>query len=152
MITTLRILIIYFRLLYFSITSHRYRDNKLLPVQKHQQARRPFSQDPGGTDPETKVLFLSTFGSSDEIVNTLNASNVGAPMKRTLNLELVAAIRTIKVSGSQTDRRPYLLHGAGGCRTSLDRSGLENILESIRILGELFAPCAERIEKTVVRF
>jgi hypothetical protein len=58
------------------------------------------SQDHGETDPETTVLLLTTFGSSDEFVNTLNTRNVGAPMKRTLNLELVAAIRTIKVSGS----------------------------------------------------
>jgi len=45
--------------------------------------------------PETKIIILTTFGTSDSIANALNAGAVGAMMKSSPTTELVAAIRAV---------------------------------------------------------
>ena len=59
--------------------------------------------------PETKVLLLTTFGTSDGIANALNAGAAGALMKSTPNLELVAAIRTIANGGRSISKEVHRL-------------------------------------------
>ena len=49
--------------------------------------------------PDTKVIVLTTFGTSDGIAAALNAGARGALMKSSPNLELVAAIRTVAKGG-----------------------------------------------------
>ena len=49
--------------------------------------------------PETKIIVLTTFGTSDGIANALNAGATGALMKSSPNSELVAAIRTVADGG-----------------------------------------------------
>ena len=45
--------------------------------------------------PETKILILTTFGTSDGIANALNAGATGALMKNSPNAKLVESIRAI---------------------------------------------------------
>lgn len=45
--------------------------------------------------PETKILILTTFGTSDGIANALNSGACGALMKNSPNSQLVEAIRTV---------------------------------------------------------
>ncbi len=49
--------------------------------------------------PGTKILVLTTFGTSDGIANALNAGATGVLMKSSPNTELVAAIRTVVAGG-----------------------------------------------------
>ena len=49
--------------------------------------------------PDTKILILTTFGTSDGIANALNAGATGALMKNAPNSQLVEAIRTIANGG-----------------------------------------------------
>jgi len=49
--------------------------------------------------PDTKILILTTFGTSDGIANALNAGATGALMKNAPNAQLVEAIRTIANGG-----------------------------------------------------
>ena len=49
--------------------------------------------------PDTKILILTTFGTSDGIANALNAGATGALMKNAPNSQLVDAIRTIAKGG-----------------------------------------------------
>ena len=49
--------------------------------------------------PETKVIILTTFGTSDGIANALNAGATGALMKSAPNSQLVEAIRTVAAGG-----------------------------------------------------
>ena len=50
--------------------------------------------------PETKVIILTTFGTSDGIANALNAGAAGALMKSEPTADLVAAIRKIVRGGT----------------------------------------------------
>ena len=50
--------------------------------------------------PETKILILTTFGTSDGIANALNAGATGALMKNAPNSQLVEAIRTVADGGT----------------------------------------------------
>ncbi len=49
--------------------------------------------------PETKILILTTFGTSDGIANALNSGATGALMKNAPNSQLVEAIRTVANGG-----------------------------------------------------
>ena len=49
--------------------------------------------------PETKIVILTTFGTSDGIMNALNAGATGVLMKSEPNSQLVAAIRTVAKGG-----------------------------------------------------
>ena len=49
--------------------------------------------------PDTKILILTTFGTSDGIANALNAGATGALMKNAPNSQLVESIRTIAKGG-----------------------------------------------------
>ena len=49
--------------------------------------------------PGTKVIILTTFGTSDGIANALNAGATGALMKSSPNSQLMAAIRTVAEGG-----------------------------------------------------
>ena len=49
--------------------------------------------------PDTKILILTTFGTSDGIANALNAGATGALMKNAPNAQLVEAIRTVANGG-----------------------------------------------------
>ncbi len=49
--------------------------------------------------PDTKILILTTFGTSDGIANALNAGATGALMKNAPNSQLVEAIRTVANGG-----------------------------------------------------
>ena len=52
-----------------------------------------------GALPETKIIVLTTFGTSDGIANALNAGAKGALMKNAPNSQLVKAIRTVAHGG-----------------------------------------------------
>lgn len=56
--------------------------------------------------PETKVIILTTFGTSDGIANALNAGAAGALMKSDPTSDLVAAIR--KVASGKTSISPEI--------------------------------------------
>ena len=61
--------------------------------------------------PETKVLLLTTFGTSDGIANALNAGAAGALMKSTPNLELVASgitVESLVAKGFSDNKRPKI--------------------------------------------
>ena len=49
--------------------------------------------------PEAKIVVLTTFGTSDGIMNALNAGATGVLMKSEPNAQLVAAIRTVAAGG-----------------------------------------------------
>jgi len=49
--------------------------------------------------PETKILVLTTFGTSDGIANALNSGASGALMKNSPNSLLVKALRTVAAGG-----------------------------------------------------
>ena len=49
--------------------------------------------------PETKILILTTFGTSDGIANALNSGASGALMKNSPNSQLVKALRTVAAGG-----------------------------------------------------
>ena len=49
--------------------------------------------------PETKILILTTFGTSDGIANALNSGASGALMKNSPNDQLVKALRTVAAGG-----------------------------------------------------
>ena len=49
--------------------------------------------------PETKILILTTFGTSDGIANALNSGASGAFMKNSPNAQLVKALRTVAAGG-----------------------------------------------------
>ena len=49
--------------------------------------------------PETKILILTTFGTSDGIANALNSGAPGALMKNSPNSQLVKALRTVAAGG-----------------------------------------------------
>ena len=50
--------------------------------------------------PETKIVILTTFGTSDGIANALNAGATGALMKSDPTSDLVAAIRKVAKGGT----------------------------------------------------
>mgnify|MGYP002508513762 CR=1 FL=1 len=63
----------------------------MMPIMDGVDATRKIQQD----IPETKVLLLTTFGTSDGIAQALAAGATGAILKSASNEELIAAVHTV---------------------------------------------------------
>ena len=68
----------------------------MMPVLDGVEATRRIKQ----SNPDTRVLILTTFGTSADVARAISAGASGALMKDSTNEELVSAIRTVAAGGT----------------------------------------------------